>query len=231
MLFRSPYRVPMLKSLMIHMWDRSKMFLQKMGGVILVGSIIIWALSTFPRDRAVMAEYSQYLDRVETQRSGIAAQPGTEDRNDLLNEVDLRLADLERQRDKALVERSFVGRLGHFIEPVFSPIGIDWRGGVALVTGLVAKEVVVSTMGVLYGVEDDQSDALDYALHASGMTALSALSMMVFVLLYVPCIATVTTIWRETSAGWAWFSLFYTTSVAWCFSFLVYQGGKLLGFG
>ncbi|MDY0374673.1 MAG: ferrous iron transport protein B [Desulfobacterium sp.] len=226
-----PYRVPMLKSLMIHMWDRSKMFLQKMGGVILVGSIIIWALSTFPRDRAVMAEYSQYLDRVETQRSGIAAQPGTEDRNDLLNEVDLRLADLERQRDKALVERSFVGRLGHFIEPVFSPIGIDWRGGVALVTGLVAKEVVVSTMGVLYGVEDDQSDALDYALHASGMTALSALSMMVFVLLYVPCIATVTTIWREASAGWAWFSLFYTTSVAWCFSFLVYQGGKLLGFG
>lgn len=226
-----PYRVPMFKSLMIHMWDRSKMFLRKMGGVILVGSIIIWALSTFPRDRAVVDQYTRAAAAVALERSQIMTQPETQIRKDLVQAVDSRLKTLEKQRDKTLVERSFIGRFGRMLAPVFSPIGIDWRAGVALVTGLVAKEVVVSTMGVLYGVGDDQTDALDHALHASGMTSLSALSIMVFVLLYVPCIATVSAIWKETSGSWAWFSLFYTTSVAWSFSFLVYQGGKLLGFG
>ncbi|ACN14205.1 FeoB1 [Desulforapulum autotrophicum HRM2] len=226
-----PYRVPMFKSLMIHMWDRSKMFLRKMGGVILVGSIIIWALSTFPRDQAVVDQYIRAAAPVTLERSQIMAQPETQARKDLVQAVDSRLETLEKQRDKALVENSLIGRFGRMLAPVFSPIGIDWRAGVALVTGLVAKEVVVSTMGVLYGVGDGQTDALDHALHASGMTSLSALSIMVFVLLYVPCIATVSAIWKETSGGWACFSLFYTTSVAWSFSFLVYQGGKLLGFG
>ncbi len=226
-----PYRVPMFKSLMIHMWDRSKMFLRKMGGVILVGSIIIWALSTFPRDQAVVDQYARAAAPVTLERSQIMAQPDTPVRKALVQAVDSRLESLEKQRDKTLVERSLIGRFGRILAPVFAPIGIDWRAGVALVTGLVAKEVVVSTMGVLYGVGDDQTDALDHALHASGMTSLSALSIMVFVLLYVPCIATVSAIWKETSGGWAWFSLFYTTSVAWSLSFLVYQGGKLLGFG
>jgi ferrous iron transport protein B len=226
-----PYRVPMFKSLMIHMWDRSKMFLRKMGGVILVGSIIIWALSTFPRDQAVVDQYARAAAPVILERSQIMAQPDTPGRKALVQAVDSRWESLEKQRDKALVERSLIGRFGRILAPVFAPIGIDWRAGVALVTGLVAKEVVVSTMGVLYGVGDDQTDALDHALHASGMTSLSALSIMVFVLLYVPCIATVSAIWKETSGGWAWFSLFYTTSVAWSLSFLVYQGGKLLGFG
>ncbi len=226
-----PYRVPMFKSLMIHMWDRSKMFLRKMGGVILVGSIIIWALSTFPRDRAVVEQYNQAAAAVTLERSQIMAQPDTQERKALVQSVDSRLKSLEKQRDKTLVEHSFIGRFGRILAPVFAPIGIDWRAGVALVTGLVAKEVVVSTMGVLYGVGDDQTDALDHALHASGMSSLSALAIMVFVLLYVPCIATVSAIWKETSGNWAWFSLFYTTSVAWSLSFLVYQGGKLLGFG
>ncbi|MFO7687910.1 MAG: nucleoside recognition domain-containing protein, partial [Desulfobacterales bacterium] len=124
------------------------------------------------------------------------------------------------------------GRIGNALAPVFAPLGIDWRGGVALVSGFVAKEIVVSTLGVLYAAgESDDSDALRTALKASGMTPLAALSMMVFVLLYLPCLATVIAIRRETgSLKWMFFSIFYSTSVAWLAAFCVYQTGRLLGF-
>jgi ferrous iron transport protein B len=110
---------------------------------------------------------------------------------------------------------------------VFAPLGIDWRGGVALLSGFVAKEIVVSTLGVLHAVDgDEKSEALRKALRTSGMTPLSALSMMVFVLLYLPCLATVTTIRRETgSYKWMVFSILYSTSIAWLVAFVVYQVG------
>lgn len=195
-----PYRVPMMKNLMIHMWDRAKMFLKKMGGIILVGSVVIWTLSNFPRYEAPDAV-----------TPGVAAPNAA-----------------------AQAENSYIGKLGKFIEPVFSPIGIDWRGSVALLTGFVAKEIVVSTMGVLYAAEeqgDSDEAALRQALKKSGMTPLSALSMMVFVLLYVPCLATIGAITRETgSVKWTLFNIAFTTFVAWSMSFVVYQGGRLLGF-
>ena len=121
------------------------------------------------------------------------------------------------------------GMIGKTLEPLFRPIGIGWQASVALVTGFVAKEVVVSTMGVLYGVDNEDGQALESALKRSGMTPLSALSMMVFVLLYVPCFATVITIYRETSVKWACFNVVYTTMVAWSMSFLVYQTGMIFG--
>ncbi len=226
-----PYRVPMAKSLVIHMWDRSKMFLKKMGGVILVGSIIIWALSTFPRLENYTMDYAGEIEKITAQATDTASAgelltPGVEPPPDMAEKI----SDLEKMKNQEQVAHSFIGTLGKAMEPLFSPIGIDWRCGVALITGLVAKEVVVSTMGVLYGIGDGESDALKAALKKSGMTPLSALSMMVFVLLYVPCLATIFTIWRETSAGWAWFNLVYTTGIAWGGAFLVYQGGSLLGF-
>jgi len=193
-----PYRVPMMKNLMIHMWDRSRMFLKKMGGIILIGSIVIWTLSNFP----------QY-------------------------EVPAALTPEEAvQNAAAQAENSYIGKVGKFIEPIFVPIGIDWRGSVALLTGFVAKEIVVSTMGVLYAAEGDEKSAtLQNALKNSGMTPLSALSMMVFVLLYVPCLATIGAITRETgSVKWTLFNIAFTTGVAWTMSFVVYQGGRLLGF-
>jgi ferrous iron transport protein B len=223
-----PYRMPMFKSLMIHMWDRARMFLKKMGGVILVGSVVIWTLSNFPRDVEYSRDFQAEILALTVALEAPAAETGDEDR---VGEIRKRISALEREMGRERVAQSHIGRMGKFIAPVFAPLGIDWRAGVALVTGLVAKEVVVSTMGVLYGVGDDASDALGRALAASGMNALSALSIMVFVLLYVPCLATISTLWKETSAGWAWFNLFYTTTVAWCMSFLVYQGGKILGFG
>ena len=125
-----------------------------------------------------------------------------------------------------------MGRIGQVLSPIFAPLGIDWRGSVALLTGFVAKEIVVSTLGVLYVAKDTENpDALSNALLASGMTPLSALAMMVFVLLYLPCLATITTIKQETgSTRWMLFSIVYSTSIAWVAAFCVYQGGRILGF-
>ena len=127
-------------------------------------------------------------------------------------------------------EKSYMGRIGRVVAPVFEPIGIDWKGGVALLTGFVAKEIVVSTLGVLYAVDEEGSEALRQALVDSGMTPLAAFSMMIFVLLYIPCIATVATIRKETnSMRWTFFSIGYTTVVAWLMAFIVYNGGRLIG--
>jgi ferrous iron transport protein B len=216
----------MLKSLMIHMWDRSKMFIKRMGGVILVGSIIVWGLANFPRYGAIPGAYSEQPSvqtHLKESPAGVAGPQQTAGSQ----------LDLERLAKARQAEYSFLGRLGRGLVPVFHPLGIDWRGGVALLSGFVAKEIVVSTLGVLYAVTDDpQANALQSALRAAGMTPLAALSMMVFVLLYLPCLATVTTIRRETgSVGWMLFSITYSTSLAWVMAFVVYQGGQLLGWG
>ena len=188
-----PYRMPMAKSLAIHMWDRAKMFLKKMGRVILIGSILIWFLSAFPRVHEPEAGQSQ----AET----AAAQ----------------------------VSDSYLGRAGRAVSPFFAPLGLDWKAGVALITGFVAKEVVVSTLGVLHAAGD--RGGLPEALKKSGMTPLSALSLMAFLLLYVPCLATVAAIRHETgSRKWTLFAVAYSTTLAWIVAFAIYQGGRLLGY-
>ncbi len=203
-----PYRMPMVKSLLIHMWDRSRIFLRKMGNVILIGSAVVWVLSSFPQasppdssPAAAAEEAAGGQDAVEARGSQI--------------------------------RESWLGKIGRAAEPLFAPLGIDWRGAVALLSGFIAKEIVVSTLGVLHAVgEAGQTEgALERALLSSGMTPLSGLAMMVFVLLYLPCLATVTAIRRETgSTKWMLFSIGYNTAVAWLVSFAVYQGGRLLGY-
>jgi ferrous iron transport protein B len=198
-----PYRVPMAKSVLIHMWERSKLFLKKMGNIILIGSVIVWALSAFPRNISHSTE------------TGAA------------------VTSIEQVTHAEKIENSYMGRIGKFLEPLFSPLGIDWRGSVALLSGFVAKEIVVSTMGVLYAAGDkNDTEALRTALISSGMTPLSAVSMLVFVLLYLPCLATMAAIRRELRS-WKWmlFSIGYSTSLAWVMAFLVFQGGKLLNLG
>ena len=223
-----PYRAPMLKSLLIHMWDRSKMFLKKMGGIILIGSVVVWTLSAFPRNAEYSFDYNDEIKKIKASyETGLKA--GNVDNEILEKKKDADILEMSRAQRAEQVEKSFMGRMGKTIAPLFSPIGIDWRGGVALLTGFVAKEIVVSTMAVLYAAEEE-SDALKNALLSSKMTPLSALSMMIFVLLYLPCLATVAAIKRETgSFKWMFFSITYNTSIAWFAAFFVYQGGKLIG--
>ncbi len=223
-----PYRVPMVKSLLIHMWDRAKMFLKKMGGVILIGSIVIWVLSAYPKNIDYSVDYDARIDRVMQNYAEEKASAPQGEAAEIAQKRSEQIAELNRARSVEHAEKSYLGRIGRVVSPVFEPLGIDWRGSVAILTGFVAKEVVVSTMGVLYAVEGDtESDALRRALRSSGMTPAAALAMMVFVLLYIPCLAAVTAIARETgSVRWAILSVVYTTSVAWLAAFVVYRAGQ-----
>jgi ferrous iron transport protein B len=227
-----PYRVPMLKSLLIHMWDRSKIFLKKMGKVILIGSIIIWALSAFPKNIPYSVDYDSKINELTASYEAELMAADQALKPQIAEEKKAALFAVEKARQAEHAEKSFIGRMGKMTAPLFAPLGIDWRGGVALLTGFVAKEIVVSTLGVLHAVGDENtSEALAKALRSTGMTPLSALSMMVFVLLYLPCLASIAAIRRETgSYKWMSFSIAYSTSVAWIMAFVVYQGGKLLGY-
>ncbi|MBR9982418.1 MAG: ferrous iron transport protein B [Desulfatitalea sp.] len=231
-----PYRIPMLKSLTIHMWDRSKIFIKRMGGVILIGSVVVWGLANFPRPTEIQERHAVDQARIEDRFvAQSAVQTGEEEQDALETWRSDALADLERRTQATQAEQSLLGRLGHGMAPFFAPIGVDWRGGIALLSGFVAKEIVVSTLGVLYAITDDEQSteqALRGALRASGMTGLSAMAMMVFVLLYMPCVATVAAIRRETgSIKWMMFSIVYSTGMAWLMALIIYQGGRLLGLG
>ena len=227
-----PYRAPMVKSLIIHMWDRSKIFLRKISGIILLGSIIVWGLSTFPRNVEYSINYNEIKDSIVAKYEKRIQDADIKEKALLKNRRDKEILSLNIKQNLEKREKSFMGRIGKAIGPFFSPIGIEWQGGVALLTGFVAKEIVVSTMGVLYSAEQDDPEALKKALVSSGMSPISALSMMVFVLLYVPCLATVATIRRETGGiKWTLFSIIYSTSLAWVIAFIVYQTGSITGIG
>jgi len=225
----------MVKGLLIHMWDRSKIFLRKMGGVILIGSVVVWVLSAFPRDVQFSRDYETEIAQTKA-HYGASVSPAQDDLGEkLVRERDKAIATLEAQMAKEKVEKSYMGHMGKALAPVFAPIGMDWRGSVAVISGFVAKEIVVSTMGVLYAAGADgteKNEALKLALKRSGMTALSAYAMMAFVLIYIPCLATVAVIRRETNSWkWAFFSIAYSTLLAWLVAFLIYQGGRLIGLG
>ena len=225
-----PYRRPMVKSLLIHMWDRSKIFLRRMGGVILVGSVVIWILASFPR-YTPDGVLQQDLARIESSYAERLGKAAGSRRMEIEREHQAELKAYKRRLQAEQAANSMLGGIGRAIAPVFKPIGIDWRGGIALLSGFVAKEIVVSTLGVLHAVTDEQgTSAFKAALMASGMTPLSALSMMIFVLLYMPCLATVSAIRRETgSLKYMLLSIVYSTSVAWIMASFVYQGGRLIG--
>ncbi len=211
------------------MWDRSKFFLRRMGGVILIGSIVVWILSAFPLNVTYSQDYDTEIKKTQTLYETQIKKAPDSQRSALEQKREAAVREIQRSRQSEKMEKSLMGRIGKTIVPLFEPVGIDWRGSVALMTGLFAKEIVVSTMGIIYAAGDD-SEFLQNALIASSMTPLSAFALMVFVLLYLPCLATAVTIRRETgSRHWAAFSVIYSTLLAWIVAFVVYQGGMLMG--
>ena len=179
-----PYRLPTSKAILRHTWEKGEQYLRKMGGIILVASIVIWALGYYP--------HSNHYETVTEQQ-----------------------------------ENSYIGRIGKVIEPVMEPLGFDWKLSVGILSGVGAKELVVSTLGVLYA---DDADADSVSLgERIPITPLVAFGYMVFVLIYFPCIATLAAIKGETGS-WKWtcFVAGYTTVLAWVVSFLIYQVGGLL---
>lgn len=224
-----PYRIPTFKNLMIHMWSKSVQYLKKMGNIILVASILIWALGYFPQHAEYSQDYDAQLEQLEQNTSLLSSE-----KEELTTEI---LIAKESER----MEQSYIGRLGHFIEPAIEPLGFDWKIGVSIVTGLAAKEIVVSSMGVLYQSDFDADETsvslqqkLKEQVHTSGkhkgekvFSPLVAFSMMLFVLIYFPCVAVIAAVKRESNWKWAIFTMFYTTGLAWLASFAAYQIGSL----
>lgn len=220
-----PYRIPTTRNVVRHMWSKGSQYLRKMGTVILAASIIIWALGYYPRN----VEYSVDYDRVaaEIVSSGLSS----EDEQAKLQELnDIRHAEHQKQ--------SYIGKIGHFIEPAIRPLGFDWQIGISLFSGLAAKEIVVSTMAVLSNSGDDDAslaENLQKQIYTQGDKAgqpvyspLVAYTLMLFILLYVPCIAAIVAIRREAGRKWAALSVVYSTGLAWLLSFAVYQIGSWL---
>ena len=192
-----PYRWPTPKAIWRHTWEKGKEYLKKMGGVILVASIIVWALGYFPHYDELPREQQQ--------------------------------------------EQSYLGRMGKTVEPVFTPQGFNWKLDVSLMAGVGAKEIVASSIGVLYSGDDSFGDDeafsedsekythLRQAMLREGITPIAAYAYLIFILLYFPCIATIVAIKNETGSWhWAMFAASYTTAVAWIVSALVYQIGSLI---
>ena len=225
-----PYRVPTVKSIFMHMWERAVIYLRKIGGVILIASIVIWVLSSYPKPKQYTQDFDTQIETIQTQlRGGVLS----EDENQNLEGT---LTHLKASRLKEIIEYSVIGKLGMSVEPVIAPLGFDWKLGVSLITGFVAKEIVVSTMGVLYQVgdtEDEESVGLISELRnpINNITPLTAFAFMAFVLLYTPCLGTVAAIKREIGTRMMLFSIFYQLALAWLVSLAIYQGGKLLGLG
>lgn len=179
-----PYRMPTTKSILRHTWEKGAQYLKKMGGIIMIASIIIWFLGYYPQH-----------DAYET----VAEQQ----------------------------ENSYIGQIGKAVEPVIEPLEFDWKLGIGLISGVGAKELVVSTLGVLYTNEEDVENV--NLSNRIPITPLAALAYMLFVLIYFPCIATLAAI-KQESGSWKWalFAAGYTTVLAWCIAFVVYQLGNLI---
>lgn len=215
-----PYRVPTMKNIMIHMWDKAQQYLRKIGGVILIGVIIIWALGYFPRENP-----SELVQPIVLKNAVVNHEFTTDS---------IHLQSVYRQSLR--LQNSYLGRLGRFVEPAMEPLGFDWKMSISLLAGLPAKEIIVSTMGVLYQVDDKNQDiGLSSKLKQEkfisgkriGQNVFSipvALSFLSFVLIYFPCIGVIATIKNESGKlKWAIFTVVYTTAVAWIISFIVFS--------
>ncbi len=224
-----PYRIPTLRNTSLHMWQKGVQYIQKMGGMILVASILIWALSYYPHKVEFSEDFDQKIELIKAD-SKISDSIKT----GLINNFEL-LKKSERQ------EKSYIGQLGHLVEPLIAPLGFDWKIGVSIITGLAAKEIVVSTMGILYHAESDADNTsqsliknLQSQEHKQGKLAgkkvfsqLVAFGFMLFILIYFPCVAVIAAIKKESNWRWAVFSMFYTTFIAWVVAFVTYQVGSL----
>lgn len=223
-----PYRMPTLRATVKHMWDKCAQYIRKIGTTILLATIVIWALSYYPRPKEQVVAPEPVIvatiDDIATEEMA-EMQTTTDFEVEAAAEMtpnEIVTTEIAPTEEAALYANSYIGRIGKAIEPVMRPLGLDWRAGIALLTSIPAKELVVSTMAVLYGGEDIDSLSNNIIAH-SGMTPASAMAFMVFILLFFPCIGTLATIKAETgSSRWMWFTAIYNTAIAWLLAWLIH---------
>ncbi len=215
-----PYRMPTLKSVLFQTTFKARMYLKKAGTIILFASILIWGGSNFPKDSSLENDLRKDKEKVLIKNDLTDAQ-----KENIIKDLELNTRSMQ-------LEYSLAGRIGKFIEPGIAPLGFDWRIGVALTAGFAAKEIVVSTLGTIFSLGDVNEQSEDLAKILSKDPTFSipvALSLIIFVLLYVPCIAA-TAVFHKESGSWKWtrFFIFYSITIAWIMSFFVYRISLLI---
>jgi ferrous iron transport protein B len=241
-----PYRAPRMKNTLRHMWERGKEYLKKIGGIVLIAAVLIWALGRFPSETRYSKNYdsivadirAEYDSKINSARVGDPAALKS-----ITDKADAAIKSIEQEKDLEHLENSYIGRIGRVIEPVMEPLGFDWKMSVSIITGLAAKEIAVSTMGILYHADKDAPEGSGALIkkikeqrYGSGPRAgqpifdpATALAYMAFMLLYIPCVATLVTMRRE-SGTWKWpvFSALFSITLAWLAAFLIQQAGSLI---
>jgi ferrous iron transport protein B len=216
-----PYRLPTMQGVLIHMWERTWEYIKKAGTVVLAISILIWAAMTFPGlDQKTEQQFSARQITLEQQLN--SASTGTEQ-----SRAQEQLQMLEREHSMAALQNSFAGRMGQMLEPISELAGFNWRTNIALIGGVAAKEVIVSTLGTAYSLGetdvDESGDLISRIQKDDDWTRATAISAIIFVLLYAPCFVTIVVMARESSWGWAMFALVFNTTLAFGLASIAYQ--------
>ena len=229
-----PYRVPQMRDMAYRVWSRGREFVINAGTVIFAMSIVIWALSYFPRS----AEVAESVRQAEVSALAASESISVESAGLLIDDDPVRAARLESMTEAAYLENSYLGRAGHAIQPVFAPAGFDWKITVGVIASFPAREVIISTLGILYNLGADVTEedsnlvtAMQRATLSDGSPVFSplvAIALMVFFALCSQCMATLATIARESNWQWAAFTFVYMTALAWLGAVGVYQVGSLI---
>ena len=233
-----PYKRPVLRVVLRHMWDRSRLFLRRAGTVILGINIILWFLATYPRSADLDREFASRKAALS-----VAGNPKAPNALQLAEVQKAQLLELENAEAGEKLLHSFAGRMGRAIEPFIAPLGFDWKIGIGIVSSFAAREVFVSTMSIVYNVgEGDDKEAVSRTLSQTlreqtrpdgrpVYTSLTCITLMVFYVLALQCVSTVAVVRRETNT-WKWplFQWAYMGALAWILAFLTFQAGHLLGF-
>ncbi|MBO4312552.1 MAG: ferrous iron transport protein B, partial [Desulfovibrionaceae bacterium] len=223
-----PYRMPTLRSVLMHCWERTWMYLKKAGTILVAVSILIWASMNYPQmDEKQAAMYEEAVTAAEAKLEGV------DEKAPEYEALKSAVEDAKNEQSSAELKNSFAGRLGRAIEPVTLPAGFDWRTDIALLGGIAAKEAILSTLGTAYSLgEVDPEDAPSLSERLSkdpGWSKSVALSLMLFVLLYSPCFVALVVI-KEEAGSWKWlaFSLVFNTLLAYGVAVAAMRFGKVL---
>jgi ferrous iron transport protein B len=230
-----PYKMPIPKQILRHMWDRAVMFLRQAGTVILGINILLWFLATYPKDHSLAQTHDAPIQALQHQLESASSADETA-------KLKGQIAVIEADRAGAELRHSFAGSLGRLIEPVIAPLGFDWKMGIGIVTSFAAREVFVSTMATVYSVEQTEdkesgrqslAQTLQQQRHPDGSpvyTTLTGLTLMVFYVFALQCVSTMVIVRRETNS-WKWPAIqwLYMGTLAWGMAFAVRHIGMWLG--
>ena len=221
-----PYRLPTMQGVLIHMWERTWEYIKKAGTVVLAISILIWAAMTFPSlDHEQENRFTAERARLELQLSQ-AENPAQQ------AQINATMEQLDNAHSQAALKNSVAGRLGQALEPLSSLAGFNWRTNIALIGGVAAKEVIVSTLGTAYSLgetdTDDSGSLMSRMQKDPDWNRATAISAIIFILLYAPCFVTIVVMARESNWGWAMFALVFNTALAFALASTAYQAATLL---